>query len=67
MIYGEAFIEDFSVEYIRVSSINELDRIHRSKYVQNLISEKIYERFIIQIFLKKMTILTKWLIDTSEN
>lgn len=40
-VYGAAYTNSFYVEHIRVDSINELDKIRRSKYVQSFISEEL--------------------------
>ena len=43
VLYGAAYVDDLSVEHIRVSSPEKLYRLQGSKYVQSLIRPEIYE------------------------
>ena len=42
VVYGAAFLDDFSIGHIRVDSMDDLYRCMNSKYVQSTVSRQIY-------------------------
>ena len=42
IVYGAAYTEDCSVQHIRISSIDDIEKLRGSKYVQSFISKEIY-------------------------
>lgn len=43
VIYGVAYNKSFDVEHIRIDSVEELDKLRRSKYVQSFISKELFD------------------------
>lgn len=58
IVYGAAFLEDFSVAHIRVDNVGELRKCMTSKYVQSIISKEIYEMVKLDIINDKTVIFT---------
>lgn len=46
IVYGAAYVKDFLVEHIRINTIDELDKLRGSKYVQSYISKDIYNKLL---------------------